>query len=365
MGFGYRNGVVAEEDQNMSQNNGLIEELQPKHNGLSRRGFLKAAGTCSLALAANAVRADDPPRARLTPSQVRERIRGPILTLPTPFTADFQVDEAGVRNMVALGQENKVGVYELTAGNSMFSWLNDEEIRRLTRTFVDAVSGRGIVIAATGPWWTGQAVEFARFAESAGADALQVLLPPGSESGYVRHFRAIAEATRIPLVLQGALPLPLVEQLAELPSVVGMKEDGTEDYYAAVTKKFGQRLAIFCGGQKKRYLAGQPHGSPAWFSFFITFAPEVAVQFRDAIDAGNLKAAAAIIEKYEKPVFEFCSAGPRGFHAYWRALLEHFGVAQRYVRPPEESCNDEDMQGVAELCDRLGLKPSRRGTSRS
>lgn len=310
-----------------------------------------------LAFAAGSNFAADPIRKRLSPPQVRERIRGPILTVPTPFTAEFAIDEAGIRNMVGLGLANKVGVYELTSGNSMFAWLSEDEIRRLTRVVVDAVGGKGIVIAATDAWWTGQTVEFARFAESIGAEALQVLLPPGSEAGYVRHFRAIAEATNIPIVLQGAPSFPLIEKLLEIPAVVGMKEDGTEEYYSDLTKKFGDRLAIFCGGQKKRYFAGWPHGSPAWFSFFITFAPEVAVQFREAVEANDRKAAEAIVERYEKPVFEFCGGGPRGFHAYWRALMEHFGVAQRYVRPPEESCDVEDMKRVAELCDGLGLRP--------
>lgn len=344
----------------MSRDNQRTVVIQPNAgDDWSRRAFLKSAVASGLTLAAGSVRADEAKSAKLSPAQVRERIRGPILTIPTPFGADYAIDERGVRNMIGLGLANKVGVYELTAGNSMFSWLSDEEIRELTRTVIGAVGGRGIMIAATGPWWTRQAVEFARFAESSGADALQVMLPPGSDAGYIRHFRAIADATKIPLVLQGAPSFTLIEKLLELPAVVGMKEDGADDYYAEVTKKFGQRLAIFCGGQKRRYLVGQPHGSPAWFSFFITFAPDVAVRFREAIDAGDRKGAEAIVEKYEKPVFELCAGGPRGFHAYWRALMEHFGVAPRYVRPPEESCDAADMKRVAALCDRLMLRPSR------
>jgi dihydrodipicolinate synthase/N-acetylneuraminate lyase len=177
----------------------------------------------------------------------------------------------------------------------------------------------------------------------------------------VQHFRTIAGATKIPLLLQGMLPLALIEKLVALPSIVGMKEDGDEAYYVDVVRRFGKRLAIFCGGQKRRYLVGRPHGSPAWFSFFITFAPEVAVRFRRAIEADDLATARAIVDHYEKPVFDFCSAGPRGFHAYWRALLEHFGVARRYVRPPQESCNADDMRKVATLCDRLGLAPGQGG----
>jgi dihydrodipicolinate synthase/N-acetylneuraminate lyase len=301
-------------------------------------------------------------RPRFSPEEVKHRIRGPMLTLPTPFTADFRVDYAGVRNMVELAVANGVVVHELTNGNSQYGILSYDEIKKLTRVFVEAVAGRGIVIAATGPWWTGQAVDYARYAESVGADAVQVLLPPdGSVDGYVKHFRAIAAATKIAIVLHGAPPPEQIERFVEVPSIVSMKEDGpNEEYFVEIMKKFGKRLAIFCGGEKLRYMWGQPYGSPAYFSFFITFAPEVAVSFYEAVKRNDLEAERAIIEKYEKPVFAFCRGGPRGFHAYWRALLEHSGVAKRYVRPPDESCSDQEMLRVAELFARLELKPAKR-----
>ncbi|MBI3852085.1 MAG: dihydrodipicolinate synthase family protein [Verrucomicrobia bacterium] len=327
----------------------------------TRRSFLKTVGGLGFVLGTHPLWAFANSRSRLSPQEVKARIRGPILTLPTPFTADFKVDYAGVRNLVKLGLANGIGVYELTAGNSQYSVLSYDEVKKLTRVFIEAVGGRGIVIAATGPWWTGQAVDYARYAESVGADAVQVLLPPGgSDEGYVEHFRKIAAATKIAIVLQGDPKPALIERFVQIPSVVSMKEDGSEEYYVEIVKKFGQRLAIFCGGQKRRYLVGQPYGSPAYFSFFITFAPEIAVRFYQAIQKNDLETARAIVERYEKPVFDFCGAGPRGFHAYWHGLLEHFGVAKRYVRPPEDSCTDEDMQRVAALCERLGLKPVKR-----
>ena len=330
-------------------------------NDQTRRGFLKAVGGFGLLLGTQPLWALGGSRSRPSPSDVKARIRGPILTLPTPFTADFKVDHQGVRNMVKLGLANGIGVYELTMGNSMYSALTYDEIKKLTQVFVEAVGRRGIVIAATGQWWTGQAVDYARYAESVGADAVQVLLPPGgSDDGYVEHFRKIAAATKIAIVLQGDPKPALIERFVQIPSVVSMKEDGSEEYYADIQKKFGQRLAIFCGGQKRRYLVGLPFGSPAYFSFFITFAPEIAVRFYQAVQKNDLVAARDIVERYEKPGFDFCSAGPRGFHAYWRALMEHAGVTKRYVRPPEDSCSEEDMRRVRELFERLGLKPLRR-----
>jgi 4-hydroxy-tetrahydrodipicolinate synthase len=329
---------------------------------LSRRTFLGALAGAGLAVSplqavGGGRRTWFSHHPRFTPEEFKARVRGPILTMPTPFTRDFAVDYAGVRNMIRLGIENSVGVYELTAGNSQYSVLSYEEIKQLTRVVVEAVGGKGVVIAATGPWWTGQAVDFGRYAAEVGADALQVLLPPGSDAGYVAHFQKLAEVTHLPLVLQGDPSPELIQKLIANPAIVSMKEDGSDTYYVDITRKFGKRLAIFCGGQKRRYLLAEPYGSPAFFSFFITFAPQVTVQFWKAIQQQDLETARGIVARYETPVFDFCLAGPRSFSAYWRALLETFGVAQRYVRPPDDSCTDADMQKVRALCDRLGLVP--------
>ncbi|HXG23836.1 MAG TPA: dihydrodipicolinate synthase family protein, partial [Chthonomonadales bacterium] len=192
---------------------------------------------------------------------MKKRIRGPIMSIPTPFTADFAVDYEGVRKMVRLGQMHGIAIYELTAGNSQYHALSYEEIKELTRVLVEAVGGKGIVIAATGPWWTGQAVDYARFAESVGADAVQVMFPMGTSDGYVEHIRRIAANTRLGIVLQGEFTLSLLERLVQIPSVVSMKEDQGEKFYVDAQRRFGQRLAIFCGGQKWRFLVAHPYGS--------------------------------------------------------------------------------------------------------
>src|SRR5262245_36672360 len=93
----------------------------------SRRDFLRAVGAGSLLLAGGAAMSA-PASRRLGPDEVKARIRGPILTVPTPFTADFAVDHAAVHRMVELALANKVGVYELTAGNSQYNVLSLEEI---------------------------------------------------------------------------------------------------------------------------------------------------------------------------------------------------------------------------------------------
>ena len=62
--------------------------------------------------------------------------------------------------------------------------------------------------------------------------------------------------------------------------------------------------------------------------------------------------------KYDAPFFDMCLSGKRPFHAYWRATLEYFGIAKRYLRAPEQICGDEQMKEIQTFFENLNLKPS-------
>src|SRR4051794_26946922 len=114
----------------------------------------------------------------------------------------------------------------MTAGNSQYDRLTYDEIKKLTQRLVQSAKGRGLTIAATGPWWTGQCVDYARFAAQAGADAVQVFLPTyGDEDMLFDHFRQIAAASKLSIVLHGQVPLPLLKRLMTIESIVAYKEE--------------------------------------------------------------------------------------------------------------------------------------------
>src|SRR4051812_64675 len=128
-----------------------------------------------------------------TPSDFQKELKGPICSVPTVYEENFRVDPVGFRNIVNTGVKAGCRVFALTAGNSQYDRLTYDEVKELTRTLVKSVAGRGLTIAATGPWWTGQVIDYARFAENAGADALQVFLPAfGDNDTLFEHFQKIA-----------------------------------------------------------------------------------------------------------------------------------------------------------------------------
>jgi 4-hydroxy-tetrahydrodipicolinate synthase len=279
-----------------------------------------------------------------------------MLSFPTCYTADFQLDYVGMRRMIDRAIGSGIEVVTLTAGNNDYELLNYDEIKELTRFMVESVDGRAITIAATGPWWTGQSIEYAKFAEATGADAVQVLMATsGSEDGHVRHFQQIASATKLPLVLHGEPSMQLWKRLLAIDSLVAFKLEAEHPHGLPILEEFGDRLTTFSGGMDSMFLAYQPHGMRVYFSVFAPFAPDISMQIWTATKGNRLEEAQQLIDKYEKPFFE--QWGKLGGQAFWRATLEHFGIASRWMRPPRESLTDAQMQEVKTFYDQLGLMP--------
>lgn len=324
----------------------------------NRREVLKAG---SLLIGGQAVTLAAPiPTAagsRSTPSEFKQRLRGPIVSIPTPFTADFRLDAAGIRRMIDMALEHHINIFELTAGDSQYSYLAYDEIKHLAQLVIEAVGDRGITIIGTGAWWTQRASEFAGYVRSIGGTALQVLKPSGAnEDDLVEHYRAIAAAAQLPIVLHGDFPLPLLEKLAQIESIVALKEDISLSYYIDGIVRFGKRINCFSGGGLDWFMVGQPYGATAYFDSYATFAPEISDRFWRAVQARDYATEAEIIEKYDHPFIQNFSA------AFWHATLEYFGVAQRYLRPPQHSYTGEEMTKVKQFYDSLGVKAQKTST---
>jgi dihydrodipicolinate synthase/N-acetylneuraminate lyase len=329
---------------------------QTRREFLSRSGYLVLGSTLALSGLPRAACSSDEVRRHkrpLKPDTFKQHLAGPILSLPTTFTADLKIDLQAVKKMVSRARRYHVPIFELTAGNSKYALLSDDEINQVTRAMVTATDGDGLTIAATGAWPTEQVIEYARFCESIGADALQILLPAGveAEDELVRHFETIASRTHLPLVLHGQYSLALLRRLIQIESIVAMKEDGHLTDYIDRAIEFGDRLEIFSGGAENRYLVGYPYGCRSFFATYTGFAPDIPMKFWAEIREGNLRRAVEINKKYDHPFIQ------RFSHPFWHATLEYFGVAGRHLRQPFQSFTDDNMKDVKTFFDSQGINP--------
>lgn len=160
--------------------------------------------------------------------------QGSMVAIVTPMAADGRVDEAALDALLdwhlAEGTDAVVAVG--TTGES--ATLEDEEHLAVVARCIRRLKGRIPVIAGTGSNNTAHAVQMSRRAQELGADAVLVVAPyynKPMQEGLYRHFRAIAEAVTLPVLLYNVpgrtitdiLPAT-VERLSKLPNIVGIKE---------------------------------------------------------------------------------------------------------------------------------------------
>src|SRR5215471_6299594 len=99
-----------------------------------------------------------------TTTSLRDRLRGPICSLPTPFTQTGELNEDGARRIIDIAIAGGTQAVMLTWFDSLYPLLSDAEVYALSRLVIEHVAGRALVIAADRSWWTGQAVDYAHFA---------------------------------------------------------------------------------------------------------------------------------------------------------------------------------------------------------
>lgn len=323
---------------------------------LRSTGLVLAAGIASPTNSLTALSAESRPKLKrpLSPEVFKQNLAGPILSLPTTFTKDLKVNLPAVQQMIGRARRYGIPVFELTAGNSKYSVLSYEEIKQVTRAMVEAAEKQGLTIAATGAWPTEKVIDYAKYSEAVGADALQILLPSDlkEEDALLKHFESVAKKTRLPIVLHGNYSESLLRRLVNIDSIVAMKEDGRLTYFIDRAIEFGDRLEIFSGGAENRFLVGYPYGSRAFFATYSGFAPDIPMKFWAAIRAGDLKRAVAINKQYDHPFIK------RFSHPFWHATLEYFSVATRYMRKPFVTFTTEQMRDVQSFFDGQGLDPA-------
>jgi 4-hydroxy-tetrahydrodipicolinate synthase len=185
-------------------------------------------------------------------------ITGSIVALVTPMTDDGGVDYDALRRLidwhVAEGTDC-IGVVGTTGESPTVSVDEHCEIIRVS---VEHAKGRVPIMAGTGANSTSEAIELSRFAKQVGADCALSVVPyynKPSQEGMYRHFKAVAEAVDIPMVLYNVpgrtvadMQVETVLRLAEVPGIVGIKEaSGDIERAAWLVKGAPKGFSIYSG----------------------------------------------------------------------------------------------------------------------
>ncbi len=185
-------------------------------------------------------------------------IQGSLVAIVTPMHDDGSLDYDSYRTLIdwhiAEGTDAIVAVG--TTGES--PTVTPAEHVELIRVAVEQCAGRVPVVAGTGGNATAEAIELTREAKRVGADATLQVVPyynKPSQDGLYRHFRAVAEAVDLPVILYNVPGRTVADlandttlRLAEIPNVVGLK-DATGDMSRAadLLSRLPADFAVYSG----------------------------------------------------------------------------------------------------------------------
>jgi 4-hydroxy-tetrahydrodipicolinate synthase len=291
-------------------------------------------------------------------------IKGSIVAIVTPMHADGSLDYPGLRKLIdwhiAEGTDGIVIVG--TTGES--ATVSVEEHCELIRATVEHAKGRIPVIAGSGGNSTAEAIKLTEFAKEAGADAALVVVPyynRPTQEGMYQHFKAIAEAVDLPIILYNVpgrtvadMSNETIARLAVIPNIVGVKDAtgnigrGT-DLLRMVPKSFAvysgddptAMALMFCGG------AGN-------ISVTANVAPRAMHELCVAAMSGDIAGAVAINNKMI-PLHQKLFVEPNPVPVKW--ALTEMGMMPPGIRLPLVSLAEECHDTVRGALREAGVLP--------
>jgi 4-hydroxy-tetrahydrodipicolinate synthase len=217
------------------------------------------------------------------------------------------VDEDGFRAhvewQIAEGTHGLVPVG--TTGES--PTLSHDEHKRVVEVCIETAKGRVPVIAGAGSNNTREAIDLARFAEKAGADAVLVVTPyynKPNQEGLYQHYKAINDAIGVPIIIYNIparsvidMSVDTMARLFELKNIAGVK-----DATANVVRVSQQRAAMGpdfnqLSGEDATALGFMAHGGHGCISVTSNVAPRLCGEFQDACLKGDYAGALNIQDK--------------------------------------------------------------------
>lgn len=289
-------------------------------------------------------------------------IVGSIVALVTPMQEDGSVDYAALRSLIdwhiAEGTDC-IGVVGTTGESPTVSV---EEHCEIIRVAVEHAAGRVPIMAGTGGNSTAEAINLSRFAKKVGADCTLSVVPyynKPSQEGIYQHFKAIAEAVDIPMMLYNVPGRTVADmapetslRCASLPGVIGIKEaTGNIERAAYLIKHAPAGFSIYSGddGTAVALMLLGGHGN---VSVTANVAPRAMHELCKAALAGNVREATRIhmqLLGLHKQLF--CEPSP----APTKWALERLGRCKSALRLPITPLTAAGQASVAQAMSEAGL----------
>lgn len=286
--------------------------------------------------------------------------RGSIVAIVTPFKDSFEVDFEAYGRLIDFHLEcGTDGIVPCGCTGEAATLTHDEQQECIAFT-VERVAGRKPVIAGTGSNSTREALSLTKFARKAGADGALLITPyynKPTPAGQLAHYRQIAEAVDIPIVVYnvpsrtGTNMLPeTVAKLSEIKNIVAIKEAGGSVDQVSQIRSLCDITVL--SGDDSLTLPMMAVGAAGVISVAANVVPDRVAAMCRAFDGGDLQEAQRL--HYEMmPLFKglFFETNPMPV----KAALARMGLIKNVLRLPLTPMRPDMFAKLELVLQQLGL----------
>jgi len=289
-------------------------------------------------------------------------ITGSIVALVTPMHEDGSVDYPSLRRLIDWHVAEGTACIGVVGTTGESPTVSVEEHCEIIRVAVEQAGGRVPVMAGAGGNSTREAIELAKFAKQVGADCTLSVVPyynKPSQEGIYQHFKAIAEAVDLPMMLYNVPGRTVADMLpetslraAQLPGVFGIKEaTGNIERAAWLIKHAPQGFGVYSGDDGTA-IALMLLGGRGNVSVTANIAPRLMAQLCHAAVEGDVKTARDIhfrLATLNKLLF----AEPNPVPVKW--AMQRLGLCGGTLRLPMVPMTDALVPGLEAAMREAGL----------
>ena len=215
-----------------------------------------------------------------------------LVALVTPMTTDGEVDWAATEKHLDYVISNGADGVVVTGTTGETSTLTDAEKLQLVKVGKSVSAGRAKIITGGGSNETAHAIQLYKASEAAGADGVMIVTPyynKPTQAGVLTHFRMIADATDLPVILYdipGRTGIPIqfetILRAAKHPNIMAIKD--AKGDFAQVSRVLNETDLFYFSGDDSNILPHIAIGATGLIGVTANIAPKA---YRDIVDATN------------------------------------------------------------------------------
>ena len=215
-----------------------------------------------------------------------------LVALVTPMTTDGEVDWAATEKHLDYVISNGADGVVVTGTTGETSTLTDAEKLQLVKVGKSVSAGRAKIITGGGSNETAHAIQLYKASEAAGADGVMIVTPyynKPTQAGVLTHFRMIADATDLPVILYdipGRTGIPIQFETflraAKNPNIMAIKD--AKGDFAQVSRVLNETDLLYFSGDDSNILPHIAIGATGLIGVTANIAPKA---YRDIVDATN------------------------------------------------------------------------------